>query len=179
MSDETVKETKQEKKTAKPPKIKTAKETDKLRNKLKAVEKEKLELKDKLLRTAAEFDNFKKRNDRERLQLIYTATEGLVTELLNVLDDMERSLDHLDEKNDFESLKNGLELIYKNFNKILEKQGLKAMQSVGEPFDPEKHDALMQTEKKGVESGIILDEHKKGYCLNDKIIRHAQVIVAK
>ena len=183
MNKDTVKEEKNErkpqKKSSQKVKSKTTTALDKLKEKTVQLEKEKKELQEKLLRTAAEFDNYKKRNERDRLQLIQTATEIVVTELLTIVDDMERSLEHMTEKSDFEAMKNGFELIYKNLMNILQKQGLTAMQAIGEQFDPEKHDALMQMEKENTESGTIIEEHKRGYLLNDKIIRHAQVIVAK
>ena len=99
--------------------------------------------------------------------------------LLPVIDDLERSLAHKDEANNTESLAEGLELIYKKMFSILEKEGLKALESVGQEFDPDKHDALMQMESKDHESGQVVDEHQKGYMLNEKVIRHSQVIVAK
>jgi molecular chaperone GrpE len=136
-------------------------------------------LKDQLLRKAAEFDNYKKRTEREFMDRVQNANERLISELLQVLDDFDRSLNHAEESNNSESLIQGLELIYKKMFAILEKEGLKPINAVGEEFDPEKHDALMQIESKDKKSGTIIDEHLKGYVLNDKVIRHSQVIVAK
>ena len=137
------------------------------------------QLKEQLLRKAAEFDNYKKRTERDTLMFIRNATEELITKLLPVLDDMERLHAHIDEESDIKALREGSELIYKKFTEILEKEGLKSLRSVGEHFDPEKHDALMQVAKPEYTGGTIVDEHLKGYTLNDKVIRHAQVIVAK
>lgn len=137
------------------------------------------ELNDKFTRLAAEFDNYKKRTDKEYIYLIQNANERLVIELLPVVDDLERSLSHLNEKSDFKSMLDGFQLIYKNLTTLLEKQGLKPMLSKGEEFDPEKHDALMQVENKKIKSNRIVDEHLKGYLFKDKVIRHAQVIVSK
>ena len=92
---------------------------------------------------------------------------------------MERSVDHLNKDHDFDALLHGIKLIQKNLLTVLEKQGLKPLQSVGEEFDPEKHEALMQVKKEKVKSNKVVDEHLRGYLLNDKVIRHAQVIVAK
>ncbi len=92
---------------------------------------------------------------------------------------MERAIDHAKKSDDVSSLLEGAELIEKKLRGTLEKQGLQKMQAIGEEFNPEKHDALMQIEKQDVESEIIVEEHLKGYILNDKVIRHAQVIVSK
>jgi len=154
-------------------------ETKKSKDSTRELKNQYEELNDKFTRLVAEFDNYKKRTDKEYISLIQNANERLITDLLPVVDDLERSLEHLKEHNDFELMLNGLQLIYKNLFSLLEKQGLKAMISKGKDFDPEKHDALMQVEDDKVESNKIVDEHLKGYLFNDKVIRHAQVIVAK
>lgn len=154
-------------------------EAKKLRDQISQIEKEKEELNDKYLRLNAEFNNYKKRTDKEFLSLVQNANEKLITDLLPIVDDMERSVDHLKKDHDFESLLKGIKLIHKNLMTILEKQGVEPLQSVGEEFDPEKHEALMQVKKDKTKSNIIVDEHLKGYTLNDKVIRHAQVIVSK
>jgi molecular chaperone GrpE len=148
-------------------------------DKLKKLVKENKALKEQLLRKLAEFDNYKKRTEREILQLIQNASETLIIVLLPVLDDMERFLQHVKEQKNKESIIEGSQLIFKKFIDVLEKEGLQPMKSVGEMFDPELHDALMQMEKKKVKSGTILNEYLKGYLLNGKVIRHAQVIVSK
>lgn len=158
---------------------KEEKELKKLKDELIEVKKQKDELNDKYTRLVAEFDNYKKRTDKEYLSLILNANEKLITDLLPVIDDLERSLSHLNEENDFETMLKGFELIHKNLSTLLEKQGLKPMESIGEEFDPEKHDALMQVDNDDVESNKIVDEHLKGYIFNEKVIRHAQVIVSK
>jgi molecular chaperone GrpE len=146
---------------------------------IKSLKEEQAQLKDQLMRKTAEFDNYKKRTEREYYDRIMNANERLISELLPVLDDMERAIDHARHGDDKKSLLEGTELIWKKLLGILEKQGLKYMPAQGEEFDPEKHDALLQLDKKGVESGKIVEEHLKGYTLNDKVIRHSQVIVAK
>ena len=153
-------------------KNKYAEEIDKLKSEL-------VELQDQLLRKVAEFDNYKKRTEREAIAWIQNANEQLIIKLLPVLDDMERSLSHRKQEDNSESFIEGAELIYKKLLDILDKEGLKQMVSVGEEFNPEQHDALLQVEKKGIDSGKIIEEHLKGYLLNDKVIRHAQVLVAK
>ena len=146
---------------------------------IRKLKEEQAQLKDQLLRKTAEFDNFKKRTEREFYDRVLNANERLISELLPVLDDMERAVDHAKQSADINTLLEGTELISRKLFNILEKQGLKYMAAQGEEFDPEKHDALMQIEKDGVESGKIVEEHLKGYTLNEKVIRHSQVIVAK
>jgi len=156
-----------------------AKKVNRYLTEIKSLKEEQAQLKDQLLRKTAEFDNFKKRTEREYYDRILNANERLISELLPVLDDMERAIEHAKHDDDKKSLLEGTELIWKKLLNILEKQGLRYMSAQGEEFEPEKHDALLQIEKEGVESGTIVDEHLKGYTLNDKVIRHSQVIVAK
>jgi molecular chaperone GrpE len=147
--------------------------------KLKKLVTENQALKEQLLRKIAEFDNYKKRTERESIQLVENATEKLIIALLPILDDMERYLQHLQKQQNLESISEGSQLIFKKFVDILEKEGLQPMKAVGELFDPVLHDALLQIEKKKAKSGTVLEEYSKGYLLNGKVIRHAQVIVAK
>ncbi len=160
-------------------KRKSSPKQKKLEAALKDVQRERDELKDLLLRKAAEFDNFKKRTDSEQVRLIVNANADLITELLPVYDDLERSVAAAKENGDFDGLVAGVELIFKNFRKILDGRGVKPIQAVGEEFDPEKHDALMQVESGDHSSGVVVDEHKKGYVLNDRVLRHSQVLVSK
>lgn len=150
-----------------------------LQEKIKALEQEKEQLRDQALRKMAEFDNYKRRTDKEFLAVLQNASESLIIELLPVLDDFERFLEHAKNSENAQSLVEGVELIYKKLYGILEKQGLKKMESIGEEFDPEKHQALMQVDSDKHESGHVVEEHLKGYVLNDKVIRHSQVLVAK
>lgn len=154
-------------------------ESKKIKDEIGQLKSKNEELNDKYTRLVAEFDNYKKRSDKEYLSLIQNANEKLIAEILPVVDDLERSLNHLKKENDFQAMLNGLKLIHKNLYSLLEKQGLKPMKSIGEDFDPEKHDALLQVENKNVKSNKIVDEHLKGYLFNNKVIRHAQVIVSK
>jgi len=143
------------------------------------LKEEKEQLQDQLLRKIAEFDNYKKRTNREFFDRVQNANEKLITELLPVLDDMERALDHAKQSKEIGSLLEGTELIQKKMIGILEKQGLEPLLAEGEEFNPDNHDALMQIENENVESGKIIEEHLKGYILNGKVVRHSQVIVAK
>ena len=155
------------------------KRTSKQINDLKKIKEMNTQLKDQLLRKVAEYDNYRKRTEREFLNRIQNANERLITDLLPVLDDFERSLSHAREAENKELLIEGFELIYKKLSSIMEKEGLKSIDAVGQEFDPDKHDALMQMESDSHDSGTIMEEHLKGYNLNHKVIRHSQVLVAK
>lgn len=137
------------------------------------------DLKEQLLRKAAEFDNFRKRTNNEKIEIIEKANAELLLALLPLLDDLERFSKSDNVKNDLNALPKGVEMVHKNFIKILEEQGLCEMETVGKQFDPDKHDALMQQEAKNTPPDIILDEHLKGYEFRDRVLRHAKVIVSK
>jgi molecular chaperone GrpE len=151
----------------------------KLEHEIASVKDENLKLKDQYLRKLAEFENFKRRTEKEFLSHLENANENLIVEFLPVLDDFERSLGHIEKTDNLESFSKGIELIYKKFLAILEKQGVKTMETVGKEFNTERHQALMQVDSKEYESGHVVQEHQKGYLLNDKVIRHAQVLVSK
>ncbi|MGD0590500.1 MAG: nucleotide exchange factor GrpE [Bacteroidota bacterium] len=134
--------------------------------------------KDLLLRKAAEFDNYKRRSESETANFLKYATESLIEDLLPVLDDFERSLKHRKESKDNEALVKGIELIYQKLVKVLERRGVKPFDTVGKEFNVEYHDALMQIPRSDVPHYTILEEVEKGYTLNDKVIRHAKVVVS-
>ena len=155
------------------------KQEEKLRNKLKEAKHESEVLKDRLLRTAAELDNFRKRTEREISQIIQNANSGIIKDLLPIIDDLERSLSNVQENEGCKEFQKGIELIYQKLFLILRGYGLKPMESLNIPFDVELHDALLQVEKEGVEAGLVIEEHEKGYYFKDKVLRHAKVIVNK
>lgn len=150
-----------------------------LEEKLAQAKQENEALRDQHLRKIAEFENYKRRTEKEFLDHLQNATEGLIAELLPVIDDFERSIDHAKDSDNSESLLAGIELIYKKLYALLEKQGLKKLEAVGTEFDTDKHQALLQVDSEEHESGYVVEEHLKGYELNDKVIRHSQVLVAK
>jgi len=155
-----------------------ADESNILKEKILELEKQNAELKDTLLRKVAEFENFKRRNENEQINLIKYAAEPFVKNILSVYDDLERSLIHIDEPNNFESTKKGLQLVFEKFTKILESQGVKKIDAKGQPFDVHLHEALMQQPVVGVEPHTVLDVIEPGYIFKDKVIRHAKVIVS-
>jgi molecular chaperone GrpE len=146
--------------------------------KLAEAEQQVLQYKDLLLRKAAEFENYKKRAENESALIVKFANEELLLELLPIVDDLERSLKLSKEKKDFESFYKGIELIYQKTIKLLADQGVTAMETVGKEFNVDYHDALMQVPKSDVPPHTILEEVEKGYTLNNKILRHAKVVVS-
>ena len=176
-SSEKTQEKQKKKKTS--AKSKENKKIKKLEEKITALEEEKGQLKDQVLRKMAEFENYKRRTEKEFLAHLENANEGLITELLPALDDFERFLEHAEKEENNISLKDGVSLVYKKVLDVLSKKGLKVMESVGQEFDAEKHQALVQVNTEEFKSGFISGEHLKGYLLNEKVIRHAQVMVAK
>ena len=136
------------------------------------------EAKDKYIRLYSDFDNYKKRLSRERVDLIKSAGQDILQSFLPVIDDIERAMKAMNEAKDIESVKEGMQLVYQKLKAITESKGLKAMESVGKDFDPELHDAIVQLPSPSEEmKGKVVDEIEKGYYLNDKVIRHAKVAV--
>lgn len=138
------------------------------------------EWKDKFLRQAAEFDNFRKRSAKERLELVQTAGKDVIGSLLEVLDDSERAQKQLEATPGAGPVLEGVSLVFNKLRNILQSRGLKPMESIGRDFNPDIHEAITEVpvpdESK---KGKVLDEVEKGYYLNDKIIRFAKVVVGK
>lgn len=149
-----------------------------LQGKIVELEKQTAELKDSLLRKVAEFENYKRRNENEQMNLLKYAAEPFIKSVLSVYDDLERSLSHIDDENSFESTKKGLQLVFDKFNKTLDAQGVKKIEAKGQPFDVHFHEALMQQPVEGVAPHTVLDVIEHGYLYKDKVIRHAKVIVS-
>lgn len=137
--------------------------------------------KDKFLRLFAEFENYKKRTSKERIELFKTANQELMTVLLPVLDDFERALTHIEDDKEAEELRKGVLLIYQKLLKTLEGKGLSAIEvNAGDSFDAETHDAITQIPAPSEDlKGKIIDCVEKGYKLGDKIIRHPKVVVGQ
>jgi molecular chaperone GrpE len=138
------------------------------------------ELNDKYLRLHAEFDNFRRRSNKEKLETISTANAGVLTDLIPVLDDFERAIVNNDKVDDLSAIREGFHLIYNKFKGILEAKGLKEMDVVGLPFDSELHEAIANVPSGDEKSsGKVLEAVEKGYYLNEKVIRYAKVVVAQ
>lgn len=146
--------------------------------KIAGLEKQNSELKDSLLRKAAEFENYKRRNENDQLNILKYAAESFIRNILPVYDDLERSLSHIDDENNIDSTKKGLLLVFEKFGKILENQGIKRIDAKGKPFDVHLHEALMQQPAEGVAPHTVLDVLEPGYMYKDRVLRHAKVIVS-
>lgn len=148
-----------------------------------AMEKLKAELdesKDRYLRLVAEFDNFKRRNAKERVELIQTAGKEVIQEMLEVLDDCDRAQQQLENTESTESIKEGVLLVFNKLRNVLQARGLKAMETINQEFNSDLHEAITEIPAATTEmKGKVIDEIIKGYYLNDKIIRHAKVVVGK
>jgi molecular chaperone GrpE len=147
------------------------------------VEKLKLELeetRDKYLRKVAEFDNSRRRHSKELREIIQTAGKEVIRELLEVLDDCDRAQKQMETSEDGQSLKEGVMLVFNKLRHVLQARGLKVMETLNEDFNPDLHEAVTEIPAPSPElKGKVLDELVKGYYLNDKIIRHAKVVVGK
>lgn len=151
--------------------------TDDKYTKLEAAAKE---ANDKYLRLAAEFDNFRKRNVKERIELIKNASEDLIKSLLDVVDDSERALQQMEKTEDVALIKDGISLVFNKLKSTLTAKGLQEMSSKGEEFNADMHEAITEIPAPSEDMvGKVIDEVSKGYYLNDKIIRHAKVVVGK
>ncbi len=137
------------------------------------------ETKDKYLRLVAEFDNFRRRSGKERGELIQTAGKEVITGLLSVLDDCDRAQKQIETSDDINQVKEGVLLVFNKLRNFLQSKGVRAMETVGKEFDADLHEAITEIPASTeAMKGKIADEVLKGYYLNDKLIRHAQVVVA-
>jgi len=167
------------------PSKKTWKKTDHkdeqdLAAKLEAAEKEAGENYDRFLRISAEFENYKKRNDREATDFRKYANEALVKELLPVVDNLERAVDtSADHEDAVNCILEGVDMTLKEILKVLEKFAVKAVDAVGNPFDPTYHQAVMQEESQEHPDNTVIKELQKGYTIHDRLLRPSMVVVAK
>ncbi|MFA5088148.1 MAG: nucleotide exchange factor GrpE [Candidatus Omnitrophota bacterium] len=138
------------------------------------------ENKDKYLRVYAEFENARKRMERERVDFVKYANEGVLTEFLGVVDNLERSIEAAKVNHqDYKAFLKGIEMVMIQINDMLTKNNIKGIESVGKHFDPHCHEVLTQEETDQVEDGVVMEEYQKGYYLGDRVIRTAKVKVAK
>jgi len=134
---------------------------------------------DSYLRLQADFDNYRKRSLKERTDFIKFANEGLILDLLGILDNFERGIKSAEQKKDYEMLHQGVDMISKQLHSLLKEKGLQRINAKGEKFDPHLHEALEVVESDDGQDGIILEELQPGYIFNGRILRHAKVKVSK
>ena len=134
---------------------------------------------DRLLRLQADFDNYKKRLEKDKIEFIKFANEEIIAEILKILDDFERAVDAGKIKHDFDILYKGIEMIHNDFKEFLKQKGLKEIEAEGKPFNPNEHEAMMQEETDEHPEDYIVEEFQKGYTFNGRVIRPSKVKVAK
>jgi molecular chaperone GrpE len=138
------------------------------------------ETKDKYIRKVAEFDNFKRRSAKERIDMIQLAGRDVITGLLDVLDDCDRAQKQLESSDDINAIKEGVMLVFNKLRSTMTAKGVKPMETLHQDFNPDLHEAITEIPAPSPELvGKVVDELVKGYYLNDKIIRHAKVVVGK
>jgi molecular chaperone GrpE len=137
------------------------------------------EIQDRYLRLSAEFDNYRKRTLKERYELIKTAGEDVLNDLLPVLDDFDRAMSVMSSSDSIDAILEGTSLIYNKFKSILENKGLTEINPVGAEFDPDIHEAIAKIKGTDEQVGKIVDVTQKGYSLNEKIIRHPKVVIGE
>jgi molecular chaperone GrpE len=136
--------------------------------------------KEKHIRLLAEFDNMRKRQERERIELIKYAHEEVIIEMLKTYEDLERSLNAFKAKEGTDpNLVKGLQMVYDNMRQLMNKYDVKPIETVGKPFDLNQHEVLMQSETKDFADGVVMEEFQKGYTLAGRVVRTAKVKVAK
>ena len=136
-------------------------------------------LHDKMLYIQADFENFKKIKNKEKQDVLKFGNEVLIKDLLPVVDNLERALEHASKTDDFKSIHDGVKIVLNEFLKVLEKAGVQPVEALGQKFDPNFHEAFFQEERKDVEPEIIVSEHLKGYVLNGRLIRPSLVSISK
>ena len=152
---------------------------EQLKNELQEEKETNSELSDKCLRLQAEFENFRKRMQKEKSDFMKYAMENFFKNLLPVIDNFELALESAEKVSDIQGLSEGVKLIHMQFLDVLQKEGLACFSSLGEPFDPQKHEAVMQVESDNHHENTVLEELKKGYYLNDRLLRPALVAVSR
>ncbi len=153
-------------------KDKDSKKTDALKEKIE-------ELEDRTKRQMAEFDNFRKRTEREKATMFDMGERSVIEKILPIVDNFERGLKTVPEEEAESGFANGMNMIYKQLIEERDKLGVKPIEAVGQPFDPNFHNAVMQVEKEDMESGTVAEEFQKGYTFKDVVIRHSMVSVVQ
>ena len=172
-----------EEKSEAPAEEETIQESDqgisKMQEELETARAENTAAADMMLRLAAEMDNYKKRVDKDRQSLIKFGCQGLVQELLPIMDNFQRAIQSADQSRDFDSFFEGVEMIFKQMYDALERKGIKSIDAVGETFDPNIHEAVMQVTSEEYPENTVVEELQKGYMLHDRVIRPSMVAVSK
>ena len=157
-------------------KLKNFKKKDK---KLEALENQKKELEDNVMRQMAEFENYRKRTEKEKATMFEMGAKSVIEKMLPVVDNFERGLASVPQENQTDPIYEGMNLIYKQLMGELDKLGVKPIEALGQEFNPDLHNAVMQVESEEFEEGIVAQELQKGYMYRDSVVRHSMVAVAQ
>ena len=159
-------------------KEKSSKKKDKKKSKAEEFEQKYNEVNDKYLRLTAEFDNFRKRSLKEKMELVKSAGEDILINILPVMDNFERAMQSMGDESKEEAVKEGIEIIYNNFKEFLSQRGIKEIEAVGNDFDTDLHEAITKIPApKKDQKGKVIDVIEKGYELHGKVIRFAKVVI--
>ena len=154
--------------------------SDKVVAEVRAVEEKLAEMQDKYLRLSAEFDNYRKRTLKEKMELSKYAEENILSKIIPFMDDFDRAMQHIDTVTDGEAMKNGLNLIYMKFNEFLKQNGVSEIEAIGTDFNVDLHEAVAKVPaEEENRKGKVVDIVLKGYYLRDKILRHSKVVVGE
>ncbi|HUX58139.1 MAG TPA: nucleotide exchange factor GrpE [Bacteroidales bacterium] len=155
-------------------------EPDKGKHDLKKIEEKLAEMQDKYIRLSAEFDNYRKRTLREKIELSKYAGENILLDIIPFMDDFDRAMSHMDTTTDCTAMKNGIDLIYGKFKVFLKQNGVKEIESLNTMFNVDLHEAVAKVEVKEKDSkGKVVDVIQKGYYLQDKVLRFSKVVVGE
>jgi molecular chaperone GrpE len=153
---------------------------DKVVSDLKSAEEKLAEMQDRYVRLSAEFDNYRKRTLREKMELSKYATEELLLKIIPLMDDFDRALAHMDTATDIVAMKDGIDLIYNKFSEFLKQNGIKEIESMNSGFNVDLHDAIAKVPVQEEEQkGRVIDVVQKGYYIYDKVLRHSKVVVGE
>lgn len=152
---------------------------EELEEEIENLKEEVASYKDRWLRSAAEFENFRRRNEKDRIDWIKNANKSLITDLINVYEHLEMAMESSNTNQVPESFRKGIIMVHDELKVLLERYGLKRIEAIGQEFDPQYHEAIAHIEKEGFDDNVVCDCIQNGYILNDKVLRHARVAVAK
>ncbi|HEX37832.1 MAG TPA: nucleotide exchange factor GrpE [Candidatus Cloacimonetes bacterium] len=152
---------------------------EKLEEEIENLKEEVSSYKDRWLRSAAEFENFRRRNEKDRIDWIKNANKSLITDLINVYEHLEMAMESANTDQVPENFRKGIVMVHDELKSLLERYGLRRIEAIGQEFDPQYHEAIAHIEKEGFDDNIVCDCIQNGYILNDKVLRHARVAVAK
>ena len=152
---------------------------EELEEEIENLKEEVASYKDRWLRSAAEFENFRRRNEKDRIDWIKNANKSLITDLINVFEHLEMAMESSNTNQVPESFRKGIIMVHDELKVLLERYGLKRIEAIGQEFDPQFHEAIAHIEKEGFDDNVVCDCIQNGYILNDKVLRHARVAVAK